>query len=138
MTIVDFSHVPSNQTEIHDRLENWAKWCRGSGSRNVHPMFRHYRDNYWEDKPAPTYLNTLDAAEIQKTMAHIPERNRIAVQWCYVQRSNPPRVCLALGVSKAALLGLITEGRTMVENRLRQGAVKTIYNASGSCIMAQT
>ena len=118
MTIVDFSHVPSNQTEIHDRLENWAKWCRGSGSRNVHPMFRQYRDNYWEAQPAPTYLNTIDATEIQKTMAHIPERNRMAVQWCYIAKSNPTRMCMALGVSKQGLLELVTDGRTMVKNRL--------------------
>jgi DNA-directed RNA polymerase specialized sigma24 family protein len=116
---VDYNHVPAHQEAIHDRLVNWAKWCRSSGGRTVHPMFRGYRDNYWEAQPLPDYVSTIDATEVQKTMAHLPEKHRLAVQWCYVIKSSPPRMARELGTSKYGLLELINEGRTMISNRLR-------------------
>jgi DNA-directed RNA polymerase specialized sigma24 family protein len=116
---VDYNHVPAHQRGIDERLTNWAKWCRASGGRTVHPMFRGYRDNYWQAEPMPDYVSTIDATEVQKTMAHVPERQRIAVQWCYVIKSNPARMARELGVSRAGLLELINEGRTMISNRLK-------------------
>lgn len=117
--IVDFSHVPSNQYEIHDRLLNWAKWANGSGARNVHPMFRQYRNDYWEPTPAASYADTIDALAVQKTMKDVPEKHRLAVQWYYIARSNPQRMCRELGVTKAALADLVIDGRNMVKNRLK-------------------
>lgn len=116
---VDFAYVPTHQAEIHERLENWAKWQRGGHPGNVHPMFREYRPRNAESAPsAASEVDGLDAVAIQKVMKDIPQRQRIAVQWCYVKRGNPVPVCVALGVSKAGLLELITTGRTMVKNRL--------------------
>ena len=116
--IVDFNHVPANQLEIHDRLCNWAKWARGSNSANVHPMFRQYRNNYWEPIPAMAQADALDAVAVQKVMKDIPEKHRIAVQWCYILRSSPTKFCRDLGVNKEGLMLLIVQGRTMVINRL--------------------
>ena len=123
--IVDFSHVPSNQYEIHDRLLNWAKWARGGNSRNVHPMFRQYRNDYWEPTPSVTYADTVDALAVQKTMTHIPERYRLAVQWFYIARSNPMPVCRHLGVSKQGLADLVIDGRTMVKDQLKAKDAQT-------------
>lgn len=120
--IVDFAHVPTNQAEIHERLENWRRWSRstGRGGSGMLPMFEGYRNSYWEPaRPASAPVDVLDAVEIQKVMPHIPERQRWALVWCYIWPSVPvPRVCLHLGVSKAGLQDLITTGRTMVNNRL--------------------
>lgn len=119
--VIDFAYVPANQTEIHERLENWARWQRGGSPGNVHPMFRQYKAymmKYREQEAPRTEVDQLDAVAVQKVMAHLPQSHRLAVQWCYVQRSNPLRVCQALGVSKQGLLDLITAGRTMVNNRL--------------------
>lgn len=119
MQAVDFNHVPHNQAEIHARLENWARWQRGGHPGNVHPMFRQYRARNAELAPSiASEVDGLDAVSVQKVMKDIPERQRLAVQWCYVQRNNPNRMCAALGVNKASLLILITEGRTMITNRL--------------------
>lgn len=117
--IVDFAYVPANQYDIHDRLLNWAKWAKGSGARNVHPMFRQYRNDYWEPAPAASYADTVDALAVQKTMKDVPERHRLAVQWYYIARSNPQRMCRELGVTKAALADLVINGRNMVKNRLK-------------------
>lgn len=120
---VDFAYVPSNQTEIHARLENWARWQRGGHPGNVHPMFREYRARNAELAPSiASEVDGLDAVAVQRIMKDLPQSHRIAVQWCYVQRSNPIRVCQALGVSKAGLLELITAGRTMANNLLTRMA----------------
>lgn len=117
--IVDFNHVPAEQLEIHDRLANWAKWARGGNSGNVHPMFRQYRNDYWEPTPPMAQADTLDAVEVQKVMKDIPEKQRIAVQWCYILRTGPTKFCRELGVSKDGLMALINQGRTMIVNRLK-------------------
>lgn len=122
---VDFAYVPHSQLDIHDRLINWAKWARGSSFRNVHPMFRQYRNDYWEAAPTPSPADTIDALAIQKTMKDIPEKHRMAVQWFYIVRSNPQRMCRELGVTKAALAELVIDGRAMVRNRLRANEPQT-------------
>lgn len=123
---VDFNHVPAEQAAIHDRLVNWAKWAKGSRPGNVHPMFRQYRNDYWEQAPAPSRTDTLDAVNVQKVMKDIPERNRIAVQWCYIIRSSPTKACQALGTSRDGLMQLINDGRLMIRNRLSIGKVAEV------------
>lgn len=121
MQVVDFNAVPLNQREVHERLENWAKWQRGGHPGNVHPMFRQYRPaKYAESSPSiAAEVDSLDAVAVQKVMKDIPQRQRIAVQWCYVKRNGHARVCELLAVSKQGLFELIVQGRTMVVNRLR-------------------
>lgn len=117
---VDFHHVPERQREIDAKLVNWARWCRtGGGGSQVLPMFRGYRDNYFElPGAAMEPINVPQAVEVQKVMARVPEKNRIAVQWCYIIKSNPVRIARGLAVSREGLLLLITDGRDMVKNRL--------------------
>lgn len=118
-SIVDFNHVPANQADINDRLINWARWCHsGSGRGGVLPMFRGYRPYIYPERDVSIPIDSKDAVEVQKTMAHLPERHRLAVQWCYVVRNNPMRMCNHLVVSRSGLMALITDGRTMVKNRL--------------------
>ena len=118
MTIVDFSHVPSNQTEIHDRLENWAKWCKPNHTSSMLAMFKGYKPYLYPDRGPSSTTNSKEAAEVQKTLAFLPEKHRHAIQWFYIFKSNPTRMCMALGVSKQGLFDLVTDGRTMVKNRL--------------------
>lgn len=113
---IDFNVIKPEHEAIHQRLENWARWCKGSNSGNVHPMFRQYRNGYWEPAPTPTSSNVIDAVEVQKIMKDIPEPQRIAIQWFYVKPGSPKKVCFALGVNKRDLLELIHQGRTMMKN----------------------
>lgn len=115
---IDFNHVPAEQMPIHERLVNWERWQRGGNAGNVHPMFRQYRPQGYAEPIAPGSVNALDATEVQKVMKDIPERNRIAVQWFYILRTSPTKVCQALGCSKSGLADLITDGRVMIKNRL--------------------
>ena len=113
---IDFNVIKPEHMNIHKRLDNWARWCKGSNSGNVHPMFRQYRNGYFEATPAASYSDTVDAVAIQKAMKDIPEPQRIALQWFYVKPGSPARVCMALGVSKLDLLELIHQGRAMMKN----------------------
>lgn len=119
---VDFHHVPDHQREIDARLVNWARWCCGSSggyASSCHPMFRGYRDGYWQPAVsggAP--VDVADAVMVQKTLAHLPEKNRCAVQWCYVVRNAPAQCARDLAVSRPGLLQLIIDGRDMLKNRL--------------------
>lgn len=113
---IDFNRIKPEHMAIHARLDNWGRWCRGSRSGNVHPMFRQYRNDYFEPTPAATYADTLDAVAIQKAMKDIPERQRIALQWFYVKPGSPRRVCAALGESNAGLLEVLHQARTMMKN----------------------
>lgn len=122
---VDFTKVKPEHEAIHDRLINWARWCKGSNSGNVHPMFRQYRNDYWEPAPAQTSSNVIDAVEVQKIMKDIPEPQRIALQWFYVVKCGPRKFCMALGESMAGLETLVHNGRAMAKNRLAQKATET-------------
>jgi len=113
---IDFNVIKPEHEAIHDRLLNWARWCKGSNSGNVHPMFRQYRNGYFEATPAASYSDTVDAVAIQKAMKDIPEPQRIAIQWFYVKPGSPTKVCFALGVNKRDMLELIHQGRTMMKN----------------------
>lgn len=113
---IDFNIVKPEHESIHKRLENWGRWCKPGSGGNVHPMFRQYRNSYFEASPARSTSNTLDAVAIQKIMKDIPEPQRIALQWFYVKPISPTRVCFALGVNKADLLELVHRGRTMAKN----------------------
>lgn len=116
--IIDFNHVSPEQYAIHDRLINWAKWARGSRSANVHPMFRQYRNDYWQPSPSQTYTNAIDATEVQKVMKDLPEQHRIAVQWCYISRTGPTAICQRIGTNREGLMKLIVDGRAMLKNHL--------------------
>ena len=77
---LDFHAVRREHIAIHDRLNNWARWCRGGrGGGATLPMFRLYRpDNFERSSLTETFepVNSLDAADIQKLFAHMPEANR--------------------------------------------------------------
>jgi DNA-directed RNA polymerase specialized sigma24 family protein len=123
---VDFAHVPPSQWAIHDRLENWARWCRGSDKQagsNASPMFELYRSSdakrkerlYGDLTEVP--VDKLDAAQIQKAMAHLPDKHRRALHWCYVHPRNPTNMARELGVDLDGLAHLIRNGRQMLVNR---------------------
>lgn len=127
---VDFTKVHPEHEAIHDRLLNWARWCRGSRGQNVHPMFRQYRNDYWEPSPAPSCSNVLDAVEVQKIMKDLPERHRIALQWFYVVKCGPRRICMALGESTSGLETLVHNGRAMAKNLIASKEVQASPKAT--------
>ena len=115
---VDFHAVPPHQAEIHARLLNWARWCRGKPTSHTSPMFRGYRSSeVWAAPETGEPVNVLDAAKIARAVVDLPEKHRDATQWHYVHPVAPIRVCRALEVSYEGLAHLVIEGRALLITR---------------------
>ena len=114
---VDFHAVEPSQQQVHARLENWAKWCRGRGSGGgTSPMFRLYRTpQHWrQTAEVGAQVDAVDAQAVQKAMGDLPVRHRLALSWCYVVRNNPAKAAAQLRESLPGLALLIRDGRQML------------------------
>lgn len=122
---VDLSAVLPLHRQIDARLANWGRWCQDTTRRNVSPMFRGMPRQpqlrrYGE--VAPELLDPMDASQIAKAVAHLPEKHRAALSWCYVQdpgskEASPTRACKTLGTSFQGLADLLRDARQMLINR---------------------
>ena len=120
MGYVDFCYVPQHQEAMHARLENWARWVRiRPHGWQTHPMFRNAKTprSFDIDPHISTALDTLDALLIERTVSKLPCKHRDAIRWQYVLRADPAGMARKLGVSRAGLLELVCDGRTMTQNR---------------------
>lgn len=120
-TTIDFHAVEEKHREIHARLENWARWCNGSGGPTTSPMFRLYRaparargaEHTW----STVAVDGMDAQRIAKAVAHLPEPHRKALAWCYIKPTNPRRAAAEQGTTMEGLALLVRDARTMLINR---------------------
>jgi DNA-directed RNA polymerase specialized sigma24 family protein len=118
--MVDYFVVRDDHLEIHERLNQWARWVRvRPHGWQVAPMFRQYRSKAWQwERPEPKpQTNIPEAVEMEKAVSSLPEKHRTAIRWVYVVCDGPGRVARELGVSKQGLMDLIDAGRTMLRNR---------------------
>mgnify|MGYP000258741070 FL=1 len=80
-------HIPPQFKEVNARCEEWGKWakvsCRPFG---IQPMFRHYRaPGRWDvETVVPTSVNPLQALEVERAVATLPEQQRAVLRWYYV------------------------------------------------------
>jgi hypothetical protein len=117
---VDFSIVPEHQMPMHDRLLNWGRWAHGSGHAQMSPMFRMYRSSeVFADGlvSGGASVDIPDAALIAKGVVALPEDNRHALSWYYVNTGSPHRACRVIGCGMEHLARLVVDGRTMLVNR---------------------
>lgn len=120
---VDYQRIAPEHAVIHERLQNWRRWLSGKGMAwTAHPMWRHLKEK--EEREARERgefsipPNSLDAHEIEKAVALLPEKHRFAIRWWYVFSGNPLRAAKQAAVSKDRLAELVKEGRTMLANRM--------------------
>lgn len=120
----DFYLVEPQHHSIHDRLENWARWCRGRAGSDSAPMFRLYRSSdarreYGAPTPASAGIDPNDAQRVASAVASLPLLNRGAVQWAYLRPGrSPSKTARELGVKVSALAGLLEEAREILRQRL--------------------
>ena len=120
--IVDFNRVDPAHDQIHERLINWARWV--SVKPHCWPSPSMWRkaltSKQWDTSPhIPIPVNTLDAADVEKAVSRLPEKQREAIRWSYVYQRDPAGAAKTLAVSKQGLCDLISTGRTMLKNRLQ-------------------
>lgn len=118
---VDLSLVHSHHEAIHQRLANWARWCRdGGGGAAVHPMLREYRNSYDQPAGAGIPCDTLDAIAVQKGFIQLPEKPRWVLCWWYCKPFIPVmKVRRALALTTPDLHAMVHDARSMMKNRLQ-------------------
>lgn len=124
---VDFAHVPPSQWAMHDRLENWARWCRGSERQAgdaASPMFALYRSTDAKTKerlaygaPTEVPIDKMDAQAVQKGINALPDKHRRALHWSYLRPRNPTAQARELGLSLGGLADMVLAARQMLVNR---------------------
>lgn len=121
--IIDFDRIPERQSDIHDKLTAWGKWCKPSRqSWMVSPMFRQYRSHAWQWETPEVKIES-DPNEcflLEKIIASLPEKHREALRWYYVRPISPTKIANHLAVSTMRLFEIVIEARDMAWNRLKQ------------------
>ena len=118
---VDYTYVRPEHEAIHARLENWRRWVRiRPHGWHTSPMFRLYqsKNRQWEMPILHQPVDSLDALKVEKAVSGLPDKHRAAIRWCYVFTGNPVAMARKLAVSKQGLADLVSDGRTMLHNRL--------------------
>lgn len=117
---VDFNKVPPSQWAIHDRLQEWARWTHSRTNDTAAPMFRLHRSDGWSQREYGTETVVpvdMDAAlRTAKGVARLPEKHRLAVNWCYLSGKGAAHKARELAVSLQGLADLIRDGRQMLIN----------------------
>ncbi len=111
---IDFHAVEPAHMSIHLRLENWARWTYSSTGQDVAPGFALYKSSDARREygmPAPNVVDSADALKIAKAIAEIPVKNSAALNWSYITRTGPKRMCRHLDVDMAGLHELVFDAR---------------------------
>jgi DNA-directed RNA polymerase specialized sigma24 family protein len=116
---IDLTEVKPIHLVIHDRLLNWARWCRGgNGGTAMQPMFRGFRAGYEEPPVVAVPIDSLDGHRVEKLVVGLPEKHRTILQWAYVRPYIPVRrVCQVLAIPYRELPSMLHDARAMVRNR---------------------
>jgi DNA-directed RNA polymerase specialized sigma24 family protein len=119
---VDYTQVLPEHDAIHERLRNWARWCKaGNAGWAMHPMWRHLEEKERRENPVVAIpVDTLDGHLMEKAVFQLPEKHRHAIRWSYVFNHNPLGACKQIAVSKERLAELVRESRSMLNNRLNK------------------
>lgn len=124
---VDFASVPPSQWKMHDRLELWARWCRGGSGESARigdaaPMFSLYRSTdakrqYGEETSVPVEKD--DALRIHFAIVHptFDPQCRRALQWSYLKPRDPTGKAREMNVTMQTLADLVRAGRAMLIDR---------------------
>lgn len=115
---VDFNQIEPAHAEIHGRLENWARWCRGRPNSSILPMFRMVKaDFHWEGQDAAIPIDKIDAQKIAKGVSALPRYHMLGVNWFYVSPCSPRKAAVTLGTNLEGLALFVRDGRQMLKNR---------------------
>lgn len=120
---VDFAHVPPSQWSMHDRLTNWARWCRSREHVAVAPGFGLFRSSdartvrqYGAETSVP--VDRDDAVRVAKGVAALPDKHRRALNWYYLASGrHPSGAARELGLTLAGLAEMVGNARMMLVNR---------------------
>lgn len=115
---VDFHAVLAHHAAIHERLQDWAIWCKPPPRAECSPMFRLYRPSETQEARNPTRtLNTLDCQKIERAVCELAEKQARALRWSYVTRRSPVMACRSIGCTLVELAEFVDAGRQELLDR---------------------
>jgi hypothetical protein len=105
--MTDLARIQHHHEAIHERCVEWGKWVKvNTRLFSPQPMFRHYRaPGRWDvETVAPTAINTLQALEVERAVATLPEKHKTVLRWAYVWPAlHINAVCREMGVDRDGL-----------------------------------
>ena len=118
---IDLFLVEDRHQQIHERAENWADWVMVRQPMWVSPMFKQAKSNarQWAEPEYRRTCDILDAAEMEKQVAKLPEPHRSVIRWFYVYRTGEQKFRKSQGMTKDVLRKYLSDARTMLMNRLK-------------------
>ena len=105
---IDFHYIPAELRWVDELLVNWARWQHGGLGLSTSPGFELYRPDNYERTPRKA-IDVLSAMRVQESIKRLDERHRKALQWSYIQPTNPVRRARELKVSTRGLHELVIE-----------------------------
>lgn len=120
--MADIHHIPSSQSQMHSRLENWRRYV-SSNPRAwfIQPMFKQAKTpKQWEeDLHVPLPIDTQDGHLVEKAVSALPEKHRTVIRWYYVFPYVPEnRVRRECGLTREMLAEIAIDARNMLRNRI--------------------
>lgn len=117
---VDYFRVEPHHEAIHERLENWARWCAVRQPSWISPIWKLGKSNgrQWHTPEYRPNCDILDAMEIEKAVYRLPEKHRAAIRWFYVYRYGELKFRREHGLTPDSLMRLLRDGRQMLVNQL--------------------
>jgi len=95
------------ETNIRDRLENWALWCKWSAAQEntdsitgiVCDRLRNAAlGNIWcSQRPRPN-VDEADALRVERAFRLLDRKQRDILIWTYVRNASPEVICRKLGI----------------------------------------
>jgi hypothetical protein len=116
MAKVDFHHVDDRHKAIHARLLNWSRWVTPSSPTTICPMFKQAKSNAWQWH-TPEVRETVDiqdALKVERMVCGLPDKERLAIKWAYVQKTGPGRMTRKIASSDHELARLIENARQLL------------------------
>jgi len=117
---IDMQLIRPEHRAVHERLSEWARWCRGGGGGSATlPMFEGYRNGYEEPAVRGVPIDTLKAVAVQKVFLSLPQKHRLVLGWWYCKPwISVLAIRRTVGLTTPALYEMVDDSRSMMKNRL--------------------
>ncbi len=118
---IDFHLVDPKHYDIHEKLENWARYVAVRRPSWVGPIWKMGKSHgrQWHAPVLSKPIDNMEGHEMEKAVADLPAKNRDAIRWSYVHKTTPAVAARQLAVTYELLASLVSGGRTMLINRTK-------------------
>lgn len=87
----------TEKKDIGWRLENWARWCTAAGPRGAdcmtgaicESMRRYAMGEEYSGQAVVDGVDSKDATRVQLAMPKIEFKQRLLLNWCYIEQARP-------------------------------------------------